>query len=285
MKVAVIGALGQLGCDISTLFEENGDSVYKLDLDDVDISNRDSVNSIMKDIVPDLIINTAAFHHVEKCESDPVQAFYVNALGARNLAEYSADKNVFLMHISTDYVFDGKKRKPYVEDDLAKPLNAYGITKLSGELYIQAIAKRYLVIRTSGLYGKHPCRAKGGLNFVQLMLKLANEGKSIRVVDNEVLTPTSTLEVARQLVKLSRNEIYGVCHATAEEYCSWYEFATEIFKLSNLQPNLSIAGPDEFPMKVPRPLYSVLENKLLNDNDLNFFKDWKEGLKEYLLIC
>jgi len=121
------------------------------------------------------------------------------------------------------------------------------------------------------------------LNFVELMLKLANEGKNIRVVDNEILTPTSTLEVARQLVKLSRNEIYGVCHATAEEYCSWYEFATEIFRIMKLQPSLAIAGPDEFPMKVPRPLYSVLENKLLNDNRMNFFKDWKAGLREYLL--
>jgi len=161
MKVAVIGALGQLGSDISLLFKNNGDEVNKLDVDEIDIVNIDSISSALKEIKPHIIINTAAYHHVENCEKEPITAFCVNGLGARNLAEYCTEKDIYLMHISTDYVFDGEKRKPYIESDLARPLNTYGNTKLSGELFIQAIAKRYIVIRTSGLYGKHPAVQKG----------------------------------------------------------------------------------------------------------------------------
>ena len=219
MKAVVIGALGQLGMDVSEIFEKNGHEVVRLDIEDVDISDMDSLIPVLTDIKTDILINTAAFHNVEKCESDPYTAFNVNAIGARNLAMLSNDLNFYLIHISTDYVFDGKKQQPYIETDRPVPLNVYANTKLSGELFVEAISKNALVLRSSGLFGMNPCRAKGGMNFVQLMLKLAGEGKTIRVVDNEMLTPTYTVEISRQILKLSKNRLTGICHGTAEGAC------------------------------------------------------------------
>ena len=282
MKAVVIGALGQLGMDVSDIFEKNGHEVVRLDIDDVDISDINSLSPVLSNIKTDILINTAAFHNVEKCESDPYTAFNVNAIGAKNIAMLSNDLGFYFIHISTDYVFDGKKKQPYIETDRPVPLNVYANTKLSGELFVESIAKKALVFRSSGLFGMNPCRAKGGMNFVQLMLKLAGDGKTIKVVDNEVLTPTYTVEIARQILKLSKNQITGICHGTAEGACSWYEFAKTIFEIKGINADLHIAAPGDFPIIVARPTYSVLENKLLNDHGLNIFKHWKEGLSEYL---
>lgn len=282
MKIAVIGANGQLGTDICQQLRNNGDEVIALTRNEIDICQLDQVNTVLKEIKPDTIVNTAAYHHVEQCEANPDLAYRVNAVGAKNLAMVSNDVNAYLIHISTDYVFNGAQNEPYLESDVALPLNVYGNTKLAGELFIQAFAEKYLVLRTSGLYGKSPCRGKGGMNFVELMLKLGRERDEVRVVDNEVLTPTSTLEVARQIVRVSRPDIYGVAHATAECFCSWYQFAREIFELAKIETTLNIASPDEFPAKVPRPEYSVLENNLLKQYNLSTFKHWEAGLQEYM---
>jgi len=282
MKVGIIGANGQLGSDLIQEFKNAGDEVLGFNHCDVEVYDIDSIVNMIRLAKPELLINTAAYHHVDKCEDNPLRAHQINTIGARNLAIACAESDVFLMHISTDYVFDGKQKKPYFEEDNTIPLNVYGNSKLSGEYYIRAIAKKYLIIRSSGLYGKRPCRAKGGLNFVQLMLKLANEGKNIRVVDNEVLTPTSTIELARQIVKIKNPDFYGVVHATAECCCSWYQFAKTIFELTGLHPNLEIASADEFPSKAKRPEYSVLENGKLKDYNVNIMKTWEDALKEYL---
>jgi dTDP-4-dehydrorhamnose reductase len=223
-------------------------------------------------------------HHVETCELEPDQAFAINALGARNLALVARDIGSVLMHVSTDYVFDGSKGSPYVEADPPSPLSVYGNTKLAGEYFVRCTVSKHFVLRTSAIYGKSPCRAKGGLNFIQLMLKLAKERGEVRVVDSEFVTPTSTQELARQMVVLSRCEAYGLYHATAEDDCSWFEFAQEIFALTNTQVSLKIAGPNEFPAKVPRPKYSVLENRGLKLLGLNAFKSWRDGLCDYLGI-
>jgi dTDP-4-dehydrorhamnose reductase len=169
-----------------------------------------------------------------------------------------------------------------VEDDYPLPLNAYGITKLAAEHFVRATADKYFVIRSSGLYGTNRCRAKGGLNFVELMLKLAKDRGEVRVVDSEFVTPTSTFELAQQIVRLSRSDSYGLYHATAEGSCSWYEFAREVFQATNTPVRLNVAGPNEFPAKVPRPKYSVLENRALKSRGLNVFKPWQNGLHTYL---
>lgn len=282
MKIAVIGATGQLGTDVVSAFVSNGDEVVPVSHSDIELSDFDSVSTRLKGLAPHVIVNTAAMHHVENCEREPQKAFSVNGLGARNLASVARELDSILMHVSTDYVFDGAKSSPYEETDAPRPLNVYGNTKLSGEYFVRSIAPKHFVLRTSAIYGKNPCRAKGGLNFVELMLKLAKERDELRVVDNEVVSPTPTVEIARQMVVLSRSDKYGLYHATAEGSCSWYRFASEIFSLTNTKVNLQIARPGEFPAKVTRPEYSVLENRALKSHGLNVFKPWRDGLIDYL---
>jgi dTDP-4-dehydrorhamnose reductase len=281
MRIAVIGADGQLGNDVVRAFQTNGDEVCSLTHSDIELSDIDSVSNCLKNSNPNIVINTAAMHHVENCEKEPRKAFDVNALGARNLASVSRDMGAALMHVSTDYVFDGATKVPYVESDAPNPLNVYGNTKLSGEHFVRTTMDKHFVLRTSAIYGKSPCRAKGGLNFVELMLKLARERGKVRVVDSEFVSPTRTTEIAAQMVALSRSDAYGLYHATAEGFCSWHGFANEIFEATNTKVTLEAAGPNEFPAKVARPLYSVLENRGLKNAGLNVFKPWQEGLREY----
>jgi dTDP-4-dehydrorhamnose reductase len=282
MKVVVIGATGQLGIDIANEFVRQGDAVRRLAHSDIEISSLDSAREVLAAERPTLIINAAAMHHVENCEKNPSMAYLVNAIGSRNLASIARDLDAVLMHISTDYVFDGSKNAPYVESDAALPLNVYGNTKLAGEEFVQATTDKYFILRTSALYGTNPCRAKGGRNFVDLMLKLAVERDQLRVVDDEVVSPTSTVELAHQVVALSRTNNFGLFHATAEGSCTWWEFAKKIFELSGTKANLQVAGPNEFPAKVPRPKYSVLENSRLKTLGLNLFRSWEDGLSSYL---
>jgi dTDP-4-dehydrorhamnose reductase len=282
MKITVIGANGQLGSDVVKAFAIAGEEVVSLTHADIDLASMDSVATRMREIRPDVVVNTAAMHHVENCEKDPALAFACNGMGARNLAIAAKDINASVIHVSTDYVFDGAKRSPYEEGDVPNPLNVYGNTKLAGEHFVRSTADKHFVLRTSAIYGKSPCRAKGGLNFIELMLKLARERGEVKVVDSEFVTPTSTVEIARQIVAVSRSDAYGLYHATAEGSCSWHEFAKEIFALTNTPVKLHIAGPNEFPAKVPRPKYSVLENDQLKRRGLNVFSPWREGLREYL---
>jgi dTDP-4-dehydrorhamnose reductase len=282
MKVAVFGANGQLGQDVASAFAAEGNTVAKLTHEQVEVASAESVRTALESARPDLVINTAAFHHVEKCEADPERAFAVNGAGARNVAQAAAALDVPLIHISTDYVFDGAKHAPYTEEDQPRPLNVYGNTKLSGEHFVRSIHPRHFVVRVSAIYGENPCRAKGGLNFVELMLKLAGEREELRVVDDEFVTPTPTVQIARQLLELSRSRHYGLYHATAEGSCSWFEFAAAIFAKTGTRVRLERARPGEFPAKVPRPKYSVLENQALKSRSLNVFTTWQEGLENYL---
>jgi dTDP-4-dehydrorhamnose reductase len=282
MKIAVIGANGQLGSDLVAEFSANGDLVIPLTHADIDISSLESVKSSLHGHQAEIVVNTAALHHVEDCEAQPERAFAVNAMGPRNLGLVVRELGALLIHVSTDYVFDGQSKEPYVEEDIALPLNVYGNSKLAGEHFVRSLATRHLVIRSSALYGRHRCRAKPGENFVNLMLKLARERGRVRVVDDEFVSPTSTLELARQIVALSRCDAYGLYHATAEGSCSWYEFAREIFALTETKVSLEIAGPNEFPAKVPRPKYSVLANAGLKRIGLNRFNPWPVALADYL---
>ena len=212
----------------------------------------------------------------------PLKAFEVNGLGARNLALLANELDYTLFHISTDYVFDGKKKTPYIETDCPFPINVYGNSKLCGENFIRATAKKHFVVRVSGLYGTNPCRAKSGTNFVQLMLRLAKERKEVRVVDDEILTPTFTEDIAQQIVVLSKVEKYGLYHVTAQGSCSWYKFAAKIFELTGAKVNLLVADPNEFASKVARPKYSVLENSNLKALNVDIMPHWEEGLRKYL---
>jgi len=282
MKIAVIGANGQLGHDVVQAFQKAGDEVSALTHADLELSDLQSVEACLTAHQPEIVVNTAAMHHVEKCEQQPELAHAVNATGSQNLAQVTKNLGAVLVHVSTDYVFDGKKGSPYVESDSAAPLNVYGKTKLEGERLIQATNPKHFVLRTAALYGTEPCRAKGGQNFIDLMLRLAEQRGKVRVVDNEFTSPTATADLARQIVALRGNKAYGLYHATAEGSCSWYEFAREIFARAEVPVVLEVAGPNEFPAKVPRPLYSILENRGLKTIGLNAFRPWQDGLDEYL---
>ena len=171
----MVGGNGQLGIDIASAFSDRGAEVVSLTHADIELSNLDSVRCRLGTTPADVVVNTAAMHHVEKCEEQPDNAFAVNAIGARNLALVTRELGAVLVHISTDYVFDGAKGKPYHEGDVPLPLNIYGNSKLAGEYAVRTLNHRHFVLRTSALYGKHPCRAKGGQNFVELMLRLGRE--------------------------------------------------------------------------------------------------------------
>jgi len=284
MKVAVFGSNGQLGSDVCAAFTQNGDDVVGLTHADVELTSATSVEAVLAAANPEFIVNTAAMHHVDKCEAHPTEAFAANAIGAKNVAEWARKAGATVAYVSTDYVFDGLKTAPYVESDVARPLNMYGISKLAGEHCTAAACLRHYVLRTSAIYGLQPCRAKGGLNFIELMLKLSRERDGLRVVDDEFVSPTPTIQIAEQMVILSRSSAYGLYHGTAEGSCSWYEFASEIFHATGITVRLEKADPGEFPAKVRRPKYSVLENRALKLAQMNVFRDWRQGLDQYLQV-
>jgi dTDP-4-dehydrorhamnose reductase len=282
MKVIILGANGQLGSDLVAVFQRRGAQVAGLTHQDLEISDAAAVDSKLAAAAPQIVVNTAAFHNVELCESQPQSAFAVNALGARNLASASLRHGFRLIHISTDYVFDGGKKQPYTEGDCPRPLNCYGNSKLSGEFFIQAIARNYAVARVSGLYGAAPCRAKKGLNFVKIMLKLARERGEVKVVTDEFVTPTYTLAAAEQIARLAEASETGLFHATPQGQCSWHEFAEAIFQYTRTPVKLLPATSADFPAKVPRPGFSVLDNRHLRDCGLDIMPGWRDCLKSYL---
>ncbi len=280
MKVAVIGSNGQLGSDIVEYFEDKSE-VVALTHADIEIAAMDSARQVLLNLNPDVVINTAAYHNVPKCEEDPLTSFKINGQGALNLAKLSGDLQFKLVHYSTDYVFDGAKQQPYHESDCPNPLNVYAVTKLDGEHFIRNYSNSHFILRVSGIYGKTPCRAKGG-NFIDTMRKAAANRPLVKVVRDEILTPTSTAEIARNTWELIQTDAYGLYHMTAEGQCSWYEFAQVIFDKLNLQTPLQSCTVDEFPSPVKRPFYSVLENAELKNIGLNRMAHWKEALETYL---
>jgi dTDP-4-dehydrorhamnose reductase len=282
LTAAVLGANGQLGTDVSDALERAGYDVVRLTHAEVELGDEASVHRVLGELRPDVVVNTAAMHNVEACELDPAAAHRVNGQGTRSLALHCAETGAYLVQISTDYVFDGSQHRPYLETDVPRPLNVYGNSKLSGEHYALTVAETAAVLRVSGLYGVNRCRAKDGLNFVQLMLKLAAERDELRVVDDEVLTPTPTADVAEQVVRLCESRVPGLFHGTAHGECSWYRFAEEVFALAGVKVRLLPARPGEFPAKVARPAYSVLANRELDSLGLDVMSDWQIGLKRYL---
>jgi dTDP-4-dehydrorhamnose reductase len=282
IRVAVIGANGQLGCDICKAFAESECEVIQLNHDVLDIADFNSTREKLEQVKPQVVVNTAAMHNVDACEASPLKSFEVNGMGARNLAILSNEINFTLFHTSTDYVFDGNKKSPYFETDCPNPLNVYGNSKLSGEHFVRSISKKFFVVRVSGLYGVNPCRAKGGNNFVKTMLKLAKERNELRVVNDEILSPTYTEDIAKQLLELNKTDKYGLYHVTSQGSCSWYEFAAKIFELTKTNVKLSVAAPGEFKAKVPRPKYSVLGHAALKTLNIDIMPHWEDGLRKYL---
>lgn len=282
MKVVLIGANGQLGSDLVRTLQPVH-NLTPLTHADVEVTDPESVEAVMRKYNPDIVLNMAAFHKVDVCEDKVEQTFAVNAYGVRNLALICRAHDVPLVHMSTDYVFGGDEARntPYVETDLPSPTNVYGVSKLAGEHLLRYILGRHFIFRVAGLYGVAGSSGKGG-NFVELMLRLAHAGKDIRVVDDQRTTPTYTLDLAKQIAAVIETEYYGLYHATSQGDCTWYEFAAEIFRQSGLTPNLSRARTGDFGEKATRPAYSVLENKTLQKVGMDMMRPWQEALAAYL---
>lgn len=279
MRVAVIGANGQLGTDLVKVMD--GWDLVPLTHSDLDICDFVYTRKVLEQAKPDIVINTAAFNRVDDCEEEVSKAFWVNAFAVRNLAKICAELDCVLVHISTNYVFDGCKKEPYTEDDLPNPLSVYGASKLTGEHFVRTICPKHFVIRTSGLYGVAGSRAKGG-NFVETMIRLAKEGRPIRVVNDQVLTPTYTKDVAEKIKELVQTQAYGLYHITNSGECSWYQFASKIFELLGLAPDFGSTTTAEYGAKARRPAYSVLAREKLKHLGLGDMRPWPEALVEYL---
>lgn len=284
IKIALIGTNGQLGTDLSkTLLSETQFSTFPLTHQDIEITNQKNLFKTINKINPDFVINTAAFHKLDEVEKNPNKAFLVNSIACYYLANYCKEKKKTLVFISTDYVFglDKSRSKPYKETDHPGPVNTYGVTKLAGENFIRFINPKYMIIRTSGLFGTAGSSGKGG-NFVETMLKLAQQKSQIKVVNDQIVSPTYTIDLARQITYLVGKGKFGLFHATSEGKCSWYEFAKEIFRLTNYKVNLKAVSSSEFPTKAQRPSYSVLGNYQLKKENINKMHHWKVSLKDYL---
>lgn len=286
MKVLLIGADGQLGKDIQRVFA--GCEIVKTELGseaeiELDVRDADAVMRCVEDARPSAVINTSAYHHVGQCEEHPETSFAVNALGARHLADACKAHGAMLVHISTDYVFGDGHTSPIPEDARPHPVNIYGCSKLAGEHLIAASGVRHAIVRTAALYGHHPCKAKGGMNFVELMKHLAATRDVVRVVNDEFTTPTYAVELAKQLRAIVDNGVEGVVHATCEGECSWHEFATAIFRIFELDGKLEETTVREFEgqPKVRRPSYSVLENAELKKRGLHTMPHWEDALAAY----
>jgi len=283
-KIALIGANGQLGTDIIKVFSSDGYyQVIPLTTKEIDITNKELATKVLEKISPDLVVNTAAHHRVDDIEDNPEKAFSVNVIAEKNLSELCLKNNWEIAFFSTDYVFglDKSRKTPYKETDIPGPISTYGVSKLAGEYVTQFTTPKHFVLRMCGLFGVVGSLGKGG-NFIETIIKLGKEKGEVKVVNDQVLTPTYTINVAENLLVLFKTKHYGLFHMTAEGSCSWWEFANEIFKLLKLKVNCIPVSSDEFKARAKRPTYSVLENYKLKRLGLNKMIDWQKGLRLYL---
>lgn len=283
MKIALIGVEGQLGTDVNTFFKKQGLEVKGLvGLRDIDVCDYKQSKITLKNIIPDIVINTAAFHDVDICEDEALSAFKVNVIGVKNLAVICRELDIPLVHFSTDYVFDGKKNSPYVESDCARPLSLYGISKLAGEQVVEYMLEKYYIVRLSGLYGHAGCVGKGSSNFVEMVMKASGGKKKIKVVNDQILTPTATVDVSEKLFELIQTGKYGTYHMTNTGSCSWYEFACEISRLIKSDVRVIPISTEQYGAKAKRPNYSVLDNYNLRKAGIADLRNWKEALRDYI---
>lgn len=279
MRILLYGAGGQLAQELMRVLVE--DEVIGLTHCQVDICDADAVEACTRKYKPACLVNTAAFHRVDDCEDEVATSFAVNAVAVGNLVRSANRFRGVLVHFSTDYVFDGSQRHPYVETDIPNPQSIYAMSKLAGEQIVRRYAERYFLIRTCGLYGRAGSKSKRG-NFVETMLRLAREGLPIRVVNDQLLTPTSAEDLAAKIIPLIHSGKYGLYHMTNSGECSWYDFAQEIFQLVGIETDLKPISSSSSGAKARRPPYSVLENDAFWKAGFSDFRPWQEALADYI---
>lgn len=270
VRVLVAGGEGQLGLELAELLPERGHEVVALSRRELDITDAGAVDEVMKEHAPGVVINAAAFTNVDLCETETERAYAVNALGPRNLSRACERLGLSLLHVSTNYVFDGGQERPYEPFDATRPISAYGRTKLAGEEYVMRLTSRWSVVRTAGVYGR-------GHNFVRTMLRVAAERDVLKVKDDEFVSPTYARDLAEGIIRIVESEGYGLYHLTNAGSCSWHEFTREIFRLSNIETEIVPIPSSEYPLPAARPANGVLSS--LGSPAL---RHWQEALADYL---
>ena len=279
MRICIVGANGQLGRDLTKTLA--GHDVIPFTREDFDVTDDVCARAAISDARPEMVVNLTAYHRVDDCEANPALAYGVNALAVLSLVRIANDLDAKIVQISTDYVFDGNSTTPYVESDPPFPLSVYGNSRLAGEYLVRTQARRFVLIRTCGLYGHVGSRGKGG-NFVETMLRRGRNGEPIQVVNDQTVTPTATIDLARQLAVLFSTSHEGLFHITNEGSCTWYEFAAAIFEIAGIRANLTPTTSLSYKTPARRPPYSVLENRRLKELRLNQMLHWRDALAEYL---
>lgn len=268
-KILITGADGMLGQDLSAVLEDEGYEVIETNQKTLDITDFKQAEKVLNKHNPDILIHCAAYTDVDGAEENLETATKINVYGTENIAKICAEKGIILVYISTDYVFDGKKREPYLPTDTTNPLNNYGKTKLEGEKIVQKYCKKFYIIRTSWLYGHY------GKNFVETMISLADKTE-LKVVDDQIGCPTWTIELSNGISDLlDEMPEFGIYHICSSGQTSWYGFAEEIFKLIGKKVNLKPCKTQEFPRPAKRPEYSVMDNN-------GVCRNWKSALKDYI---
>ncbi|MBQ4820072.1 dTDP-4-dehydrorhamnose reductase [Aquimarina sp. MMG016] len=279
MKILITGSNGQLGQCIKRIESEYASlSFFFTDSKELDITEKDSLEHHFRKESFDYVINCAAYTNVEQSEKEPEKASLVNANGVKNLTQVCKENNTILIHISTDYVFDGKKSSPYVEEDLPNPINKYGESKLLGEKYIQEILEKYFIIRTSWLYSQY------GKNFYKTILERSNTQTNFTITTSETGTPTNANDLARFLLQIveTKSENYGIYHFSNLGNVTWYDFAKEILKISGKLEGIKLEKTDNYPTFAKRPKHSVLSKEKVEKNfDLKIL-NWKESLEKIM---
>ena len=281
MVVLVTGASGQLGQAIQFIAKNHSEIKFVFcSSSDLDISNKENCQTVFQNTKPDFCINAAAYTAVDKAESERNKAELINVLGSKNIAEACNNFDVKLIHISTDFVFDGSNDKPYTETQITNPKGVYGQTKLDGEKAIQQVFSKYYIIRTSWVYSQF------GNNFMKTMLRLASERTALSVVNDQIGTPTNAVDLAEALVQIilsnnqqPTNDNYGIYNFSNEGECSWYDFAKKIFEINNVSIDLSAIPTEQFPTPAQRPKYSVLDKNKIKTTFGITIKTWEESLK------
>ncbi len=282
MRIAIIGANGQLGFDLVRSFKNTEHEIIPLLHADIDVTDLKLSREVLKNIKPEAVINCAAYVRVDDAEEFTDKAFAVNAIGARNIALVCRELNPVLVYISTDYIFDGRKKQPYTEEDVPNPLNVYGNSKLAGEYFVRNILEKYYIIRSSSLFGAAGASGKGG-NFVETMIKKARSKEEIKVVDDMVMSPTYTRDAAEMIKNiLSKKLPFGIYHVANTGQCTWYDFSKRIFETLDLQADLSPTKTDILRSKARRPMFSPLVSARLKKHGLEM-ESWEIALENYLI--
>lgn len=278
-RVLIIGAGGQLGTYLMRTFSDL--ETVGLEHREVRIEEESSVAWALEKFEPNIVINTAAFHNVDRCEREPAAAFAINAVGVDTVARLSASSGAVFVTFSTDYVFSGEKATPYSEVDTPAPLNVYGISKYAGELLTQRRAASHLIVRTSGLYGAGVSSTKG-YTFVNRILQQAKAGEPVRVVDDMFFSPSYALHVAQATRRILEAGKSGVYHVAGAGHCSWFEFAKTALELSHIHAEVQPIKYTDFGSAVRRPMFSALKNRAMEQAHIPGLPHWKDGLRAFV---